>query len=192
MIWSGKFQLIKMRSELWIQAFFKDAIKDVAKVFVQSLIAHPGAGGRHAAGIPAWTGQARASLTTAANLVGLSISYSDAKYKGGVKGKNPSTGATMGTAHFRITKNLYWFGFSCNVSDLVGYGSRFQPAENQYGYMAENEYEPRPSERKQQKEAPWHAIDVAGENFVWWVRKEWFPKIAKEFRRTFYRHEITF
>ena len=182
-----------MSHPIWIEDFFKEAIKDVAKVFVQSLIAHPKAGGRHAAGIPAWTGQARASLTTAATLVGLTISYSDAKYPDGVKGKNVSTGRTMGTANFKITKNLYWFGFSCNVSDLVGYGSRFVPAENQFGYMAENEYEPRPSERTQQKEAPWHAIDVAGENFAWWVRKEWFPKITRFIRsRLIVKQEITF
>jgi len=162
MKWSGKFKLLKVKPEKFLDDFMWFILDLAAKYFVRGMI-----GLGH---VPAWTGQARASLTKAAAIYGLSISYSDA-VEPNRKGKNVSTGTKQGNARRYRSKGSYIFEFTSHVMDLT--------SKNPEEYWLDNEYNPTGYDRVRQ--TPWHTIEEAGEKTEEYIQKEIVPLIKDFF-----------
>lgn len=161
MRWSGTFTLPKLKSEKFVDQFMWFILNKTAKYFVANLIGMDM--------VPAFTGQARASLTEAAKLVGLSISFRDV-VDNKRKNKNVSTGAKQGSAKFLKVGNEYVFEFSSWVADLT-----VDPTHN---YWEENEYN---STGYPTRPTPWGVITEAGIHTEEYIKKEIAPLIKDFF-----------
>ena len=143
-----------------LDIFFKNILFMTARYFIQGMVSLQY--------IPAWTGQARASLTAAAIEVGVTINYSDA-IEPNRRGKNASTGASQGKAFWEIKSGEYIFEFTSTVSDLN--------KSSGFNYWEENEYEVTKHNRIRQ--TPWGTIEEAGIETEKYIIKTIFPLIRK-------------
>jgi len=126
-------------------------LKDAAQYFVQGV----------AYSIPTWTGQARASLTRAAIIVGVTIQYPDIQ-EPNRKGKTRQTGIGQGSARFFKDSKEYGFSLRSWVEDLNKH--------NGINYLLENE-----EEATEIKNTPWQTLDEAGEETEKYIVSTLFP-----------------
>jgi len=152
-----KMPYIKKTIERDIDDLMKGMLYKAAQYFIQGMIGKDS--------VPAWTGQARASLTAAAIEFGLTINYDDAE-EPNREGKNVGTGVDQGKAFWVIERGLYIFGFSSTVADL-----NKAPGVN---YWEENEYDATAIPN-----TPWRTIEEAGLQTEKYIVENIFPIIRK-------------
>lgn len=156
MRWTADLKLLKMKQRDFVEKFLWFITKETARYFIRELV------GKDM--VPAWTGQARGSLTKAAQLVDVNIDYSDIVDKNR-KNKNPSTGAAQGSAKFEKVNFTYGFEFRSWVADLN--------RDSSFNYWQENEYNPTRHNRVRQ--TPWRAIEEAGTETEKYIKNTIFP-----------------
>lgn len=158
MRWTANLKLLKMKQRDFVEKFLWFITKETARYFIRELV------GKDM--VPAWTGQARGSLTKAAQLVDVVIPFDDIVDKNR-RNKNPSTGAAQGSAKFEKVNFTYGFEFRSWVADLN--------RDSSFNYWQENEYNPTRHNRTRQ--TPWRTIEKAGQSTEKYIRKTIAPLI---------------
>lgn len=119
--------------------------------------------------LPAWTGQMRASMSNAASLVDVTITYND-REEPNRKGKTVLTGIPQGSAKFFQDNKEYGFSFRSWVKDLN--------RKNQYNYFEANEYFK--NERHDRiRMTPWFSMAEAGYRTEQVILRNAFPVLIK-------------